>query len=217
MILHDEASALAAEAALATAMAGMGPPGVALACRRIRPDDENRLLPEEARSISARHPAARRASGAARWAARALFSAHDIADAVILRAASGEPLWPAGFSGSLAHDEQMAVAALAAGIAALGVDVEPAEPLPQDIAAVVRTQGDVTDGVDPALAGRLLFSAKEAVYKASFPLDRQILGYEHIAIDVPNGRGVTSLGREARLYWRLAPRIVVLAVCRPIA
>lgn len=212
MIFQDETSALAAEAALSIAMAEMAPPGVALACRLIRPGDENRLLPEESRSISARQPAARRASGAARSAARTLFSSRGITGAVIPRAASGEPLWPAGFSGSLAHDEQMAVAALSAGIAAIGIDVEPAEPLPPEIAAVVRTPGDVTGGIDPTLADRLLFSAKEAVYKASFPLDRQILGYEHIAVDLANAKGVTSLGRRARLSWCLAPRVVVLAI-----
>lgn len=192
-------------------MTAMAPPGITIACRSIRLGDESLLLLEEARSIPVRQPAARRASGAARAAARTLFSEHGLA---IPRAASGAPLWPPGFRGSLAHDETMAVAALATEpeIASLGIDVEPTEPLPAEIAALVRLPADDTDGIDPSLADRLLFSAKEAVYKASFPLDREILGYEHIVIDLPNSRGITSLGRKARLHWCLAPRIVVLAV-----
>ncbi len=38
------------------------------------------------------------------------------------------------------------------------------------------------------------------------------LGYEHIAVDLANAKGVTSLGRRVRLSWCLAPRIVVLAI-----
>ncbi len=211
---NDEASAQAAEASLSIAMTTMVPSGIAVACRYIRSADEALLLPDEAASIPARQPSTRRASGAARYAARQLFHAYGMPAPAIVRAASGEPLWPNGFHGSLAHDEAMAIATITdqPGIAALGIDIEPADALPSDIATLVRLPADDTDRIDAGLADRLLFSAKEAVYKASFSLDREILGYEHIVVDFPNGRGLTVHGRQARLYWCVAPRIVVLAV-----
>lgn len=201
------------EAALSAAMARLGPHGIRIGCRPIRADDESLLLPEEARAISARNPAARRASGAARAVARSLLLAEGFAGAVIGRDEAGVPLWPAGIVGSLAHDDAMAVAAIAhaADHRSLGIDVEPAEPLPEDIAALVTLPQDVIAGIDPHLAARLMFSAKEAAYKAVFPLDREVLGYEHIAVDLPRGAAVTATGRSAAIWFCLSPRIVVLA------
>jgi 4'-phosphopantetheinyl transferase EntD len=107
----------------------------------------------------------------------------------------------------------MAVAAVApvSHIASLGIDVEPAHPLPDDIFALVATGADRIDPVNRHLAGRILFSAKEAVYKAAYPLDREVLGYEDIAVDLNAGTATTKTGRRARLVYCVAPRVVVLA------
>ncbi|PBB23427.1 MULTISPECIES: 4'-phosphopantetheinyl transferase superfamily protein [unclassified Mesorhizobium] len=201
------------EAALAEAMAAIAPRNVLTGCRVIGHADETHLLPEEARSIPARRPAMRRASGAARWIAHRLLADAGISDLAIPRAPSGAPVWPDGIIGSLAHDDDMAVAAVApvGGIVSLGIDVEPAEPLPDDIFAIVATGADRTGAADPRLAGRILFAAKEAVYKAAFPLDRQVLGYEDIAVDLDAGRATTKTGRMVSLAYCVAPRVVVLA------
>jgi 4'-phosphopantetheinyl transferase EntD len=131
----------------------------------------------------------------------------------VLRASSGAPVWPSGITGSLAHDDEMAVAAVApvSHIASLGIDVEPAHPLPDDIFALVATGADRADPVNRHLAGRILFSAKEAVYKAVYPLDREVLGYEDIVVDLTTGAAMTKTGRGARLVYCVAPRVVVLA------
>ena len=175
--------------------------------------DEAHLLPEEARSIPARQPAMRRASGAARWIAHRLLADIGITDVAIMRAPSGAPVWPDGIIGSLAHDDDMAVAAVApfGDIVSLGIDVEPAQPLPDDIFAIVATGADRTGAADPRLAGRILFCAKEAVYKAAFPLDRDVLGYEDIAVELDAGRATTKTGRKVSLAYCIAPRVVVLA------
>lgn len=201
------------EAALTEAMAAIAPQGVRTGCRVIGDADEAHLLPEEARSIPARQPAMRRASGAARWVAHRLLADTGISDLAIPRAPSGAPLWPNGIVGSLAHDDDMAVAAVApvGGIVSLGIDVEPAEPLPDDIFAIVITGADRTGAADPRLAGRILFAAKEAVYKAAYPLDREVLGYEDIAVDLDAGRATTKTGRKVSLAYCIAPRVVVLA------
>jgi 4'-phosphopantetheinyl transferase EntD len=155
----------------------------------------------------------RRASGAARWIAHGLLAELGVSDAAILRAPTGAPVWPDGITGSLAHDDDMAVAAVApiGHISALGIDVEPAQPLPDDILALVATPADRIDVADRHLAGRILFAAKEAVYKASYPLDREVLGYEDITVDLNAGQATTKTGRNVSLAYCVAPRVVVLA------
>ena len=56
-------------------------------------------------------------------------------------------------TGSLAHDDDMAVAAVAsvAVIGSLGVDVEPALPLPDDIFALVAIPADRTGAADDVM------------------------------------------------------------------
>ncbi|TPK71126.1 4'-phosphopantetheinyl transferase superfamily protein [Mesorhizobium sp. B2-4-15] len=201
------------EGALIKAIAAIAPGGVRTGCRLIREADETHLTPEETRSIPARQPAMRRASGAARWIAHGLLADIGMSDVAILRAPSGAPVWPHGITGSLAHDDEMAVAAVApvGRIASLGIDVEPALPLPDDIFAIVSTSADRIGTADRRLAGRILFCAKEAVYKAAYPLDRQVLGYEDIAVDLGAGRATTRTGRKVSLAYCVAPRVVVLA------
>ncbi|TPN13626.1 4'-phosphopantetheinyl transferase superfamily protein [Mesorhizobium sp. B2-3-3] len=201
------------EGALLEAMAAIAPEGVRTGCRLIRDADETHLMPGEARSIPARQPAMRRASGAARWIAHGLLTEIGMGDVAIPRAPTGAPVWPAGITGSLAHDDEMAVAAVApvGRVASLGIDVEPAQPLPDDILAIVSTEADRMGTADRRLAGRILFCAKEAVYKAAYPLDRQILGYEDIAVDLDAGRATTRTGRKVSLAYCVAPRVVVLA------
>jgi 4'-phosphopantetheinyl transferase EntD len=201
------------EISLAQALAAIAPSGVRAGCRLIRDGDEAHLLPEEARSIPARQPAMRRASGAARWIAHRLLADIGVNDFALLRTPSGAPAWPGGITGSLAHDDDMAVAAIAAvgQIRSLGIDVEPALPLPDDIFALVAIPTDRTETADRHLAGRILFAAKEAVYKAVYPLDRQVLGYEDIAVNLKAGRATTTIGRSASLAYCVAPRVVVLA------
>lgn len=204
------------EIALLEAMAAIAPKGVRIGCRKIRDEDEAHLLPEEARAIPARHPAIRRASGAARWIAHGLLWDIGLNDFAVLRTSSGAPVWPDGMTGSLAHDNEMAVAAVApvSHIGSLGIDVEPAQPLPHDIFALVATPADTTEALNQDLTGRILFSAKEAVYKAVYPLDREILGYEDIAVDLKAGLAVTTTGHRVKLLYCVAPRVVVVAFIR---
>jgi len=117
--------------------------------------------------------------------------------------------------GSIAHDCAMAVAAVTRRSAnvSLGIDVEPAKALPDDIASVALTPNDVIGAArDRDLAGRIVFAAKEAIYKATFPLDGTILGHEDVAVDLTAARGRTRTGHVLALHYCVAPRIVVLAI-----
>jgi len=64
---------------------------------------------------------------------------------------------------------------------------------------------------DKPLAGRILFAAKEAVYKAVYPLDGEVLGYEDISVDLDAGHATTRTGHSVSLAYCVAPRVVVLA------
>ncbi|WIB75839.1 4'-phosphopantetheinyl transferase superfamily protein [Curtobacterium sp. MCPF17_002] len=80
------------------------------------------------------------------------------------------PVWPAGIVGSITHCVGYRAAVVAKGehVLAVGVDAEPDAPLPPGIAEATFTAGETaaTRGL-PAGANwdRLLFSAKEAIFK----------------------------------------------------
>ena len=202
------------EDSLLSAMMSMAPPGIRLGCRTIRVGDENLLLPEEQRAVTTRDHEARRASGAARHLARGLMAELGRPVVAIGRGRFGQPIWPAGVVGSLAHDRVMAVAAVGSGPAgvSLGIDVEPAEPLPDDAVALVMTAGDELGTASGHLAGRILFAAKEAIYKAVHPLDGIVLNHDDVVVSLSASCGRTRAGPAVRLYWCVSPRIVVLAV-----
>ncbi|WP_299750981.1 4'-phosphopantetheinyl transferase superfamily protein [uncultured Tateyamaria sp.] len=66
-------------------------------------------------------------------------------------------------------------------IRALGVDMEEAEPLDTDLWDTVLTP-DERDRTDNGLTAKRIFCAKEAVYKAQFPITRQLLGFEDVVV-----------------------------------
>jgi 4'-phosphopantetheinyl transferase EntD len=194
--------------ALAGAFRFAPPRGLRIATRRIAPGDEAAFpAPDEP-------PARRRASGAARLAAReALAALGGPADAPLARGARGFALWPKGFVGSLAHDDALAVAAVArrADVAALGVDVEPVLPLPPDVGEIALGAAERRAALrDPALA-RAIFAAKEAVYKAINPLDGSTLEYEDIAVDLAGRVARLADGRALRLDISRGERWIVVA------
>jgi 4'-phosphopantetheinyl transferase EntD len=100
------------------------------------------------------------------------------------------PVWPAGFVGSISHDREIccAVAARAQDMAALGVDVEGAAPLADAVMARVCNEREIArfarqGGFPPARWAKLAFSAKEAFYKAWFPLRGVALAFHDVEIE----------------------------------
>ena len=103
------------------------------------------------------------------------------------RGKSGEPLWPEGLVGSITHSGGTAIAAVGwrKDTDGIGIDLES---LPgrgsQDISRKVCTPEErawVTEPGDPLCARlrvRMLFSAKESVYKAFFPSGKVFLGFQ---------------------------------------
>jgi 4'-phosphopantetheinyl transferase EntD len=191
-------------------------PGLSIGHRLISPGDEHALLDAEAASIASSVAAVRRASGAARIVARRLLAPFGYAGFALRRGTSGEPLWPAGITGSLAHDDTVAVAAVGrqSDVGALGIDIEPAVPLPPDMLALVATPEELLRFADEPLQARLLFAAKEAVYKACYPLDRWFLEFHDIQVDLVACKAVTKTGRVVALRYCISSHVLVLAQVR---
>lgn len=151
----------------------------------------------------------------------------------------GEPLWPPGVVGSITHCRGYRACAVARSeaLTALGIDAEPNDPLPAGVLE------DVLHGGERELRGewsphmshgaavdlpRLVFSAKEAVYKAWFPLTGRWLGFEDVEVSVdPAGGGFRARLLVAGLVvagvpvtelagrWTLQDGIICTAVVVP--
>ena len=204
---------ITADPRLQSAIDALALPGVAIAHRLISPGDEDALTPEELRGISGSVVERRRASGAARIVARQLLRELGYPESPLPRTASGAPIWPVGVTGSLAHDRRVAVAAVATSrdIDALGIDIEPAELLPIDLLDIIATPDERPGIGDDLICGRLLFAAKEAVYKAVYPLDRIFLEHHDVQIDFSKRRGTVRNGRTVELRFCISTHLVALA------
>jgi 4'-phosphopantetheinyl transferase EntD len=191
----------------------MAAPGVLVAHRIISPGDEFALLPEEFDAFANSVVKVRRASGAARMAARELLPQLGQTPRAVPKSASGIPTWPDGIVGSLAHDDEVAVAALALrrDFSGLGIDIEPAKPLDPDLLPIVATASERSRIEDDPFRGRLLFAIKEAVYKAVYPLDRTFLDHHDVEVSMASGTAAVRNGRVIPFKYCVGLRIVVLA------
>ena len=98
-----------------------------------------------------------------------------------------EPLWPTGCIGSITHSEDLAIAAVAASgtLRSLGIDLEVAERVTPELHAKLITPWEcgLLQDADPRMPG-LVFSAKEAAYKAVYPLVGKFIGFQEAEVDV---------------------------------
>ena len=201
------------DSSLASAIDALSVPGVMIGHRLISPGDEHALMPQEAHAFASSVVEVRRASGAARIVARALLAQLGHPECVLPKAASGAPIWPAGVIGSLAHDSRVAIAAVGRrrDVGALGIDVEPAEFLPSELLELVATPQERERIGDDPYHGRLLFAAKEAVYKAVYPLDRTFLDHHDVQVNFADRKAIVRNGRVVELRFCIAAHLVVLA------
>ena len=111
----------------------------------------------------------------------------------ILPGERGAPRWPDGVVGSMTHCDGYRAAALvrAGDLASLGIDAELHGPLPEGVLQPRRAAGRARTGCAGSPAerpdvhwDRLLFSAKESVYKAWFPLTGKWLDFMEADIDI---------------------------------
>ena len=107
----------------------------------------------------------------------------------------GAPGWPIGVVGSITHTDRYAAAAVArADLLAIGVDAEPAEPLPAGVAELLCSSEELawasTHSGQPW--DRLLFSAKEATVKALASVDGRLADLSEVEVVVDPAHGTFS-------------------------
>ncbi|MER5625854.1 4'-phosphopantetheinyl transferase superfamily protein [Streptosporangium sp. NPDC002544] len=188
------------------------------------------LFPEEEAVIARAVDKRRREFTTARHCARQALARIGLPPAPILPGERGAPGWPGGVVGAITHCAGYRAAAVSRDALTVGIDAEPHEPLPDGVldavsleaerAAIARLDGGVH-------WDRLLFSAKESVYKAWFPLARRWLGFEeaHLTFD-PSGTFTARLlvpgplvaGRELTGFtgrWLVADGLAVTSIAVP--
>ena len=201
--------------------------------RATRGELEAPLFPQEEAMVERAVEKRRREFATARTCAREALAELGEPAKPILSGPKGEPLWPAGVIGSITHCDGYRACAVARSsrLSALGVDAEPALPLPEGLL------GDIALPPERAMLlrlaqeapgmpwDRLLFSIKESVYKAWFPLAERWLGFEDatVAIDARERtfearllvRGPQLAGRELRGFrgrWLASEGLLLAAI-----
>ncbi|HEY5979691.1 MAG TPA: 4'-phosphopantetheinyl transferase superfamily protein [Microlunatus sp.] len=211
-------------------LAGLLPPAVVTRETTLDLQAATRFPSEEA-AVATAVEARRREFGTTRICARRALAELGVGDVPIPRGPAGSPVWPAGFVGSLTHCLGFRAAAVARhrDLRSLGIAADPRAGLPADVLDLVadaaeRDQLAALHDRDPAVPwDRLLFSAKESVYKAFFPLAGQWLDFTGVALIIdPAGSFVARLldpqliraaGVESFAgRWGVGSEIIVTAV-----
>ncbi len=184
----DEREALAAprvisprsDAAIDRVLRSLAPAGVVTGSRRIDDADLATLHPLEQLIVAGSVPKRQNEFATGRALLRELTGSAGPIGVTASRA----PAWPSGVRGSLAHDRHHAVAAVTRDprIGALGIDIEPAGLLADDLARLILRPEE--RGLDAHLA----FALKEATYKAWSALGGPILDHHDVVLTVRHGR-----------------------------
>lgn len=165
------------------------------------------LYPEEEAVVARAVEKRRREFTLVRACARRAMEKLGVAPRAIVPGERGAPGWPDGLTGSMTHCEGYAAAALvrAVDLASLGIDAEPHDVLPEGVLTAIALPAEETrlrrlTADHPSVHwDRLLFSAKESVYKAWFPLTRRWLDFSEADIELTVGPDGRSGALRARL------------------
>jgi 4'-phosphopantetheinyl transferase EntD len=210
-------------------------PGSARAVEVFDDPPQARLLPEEEAYVARAVEIRRREFTTGRHCARAALGRLGFAPVAITRGHRGAPGWPTGVVGSITHCAGYRAAAVArtTDLVTIGIDAEPHDPLPAGVLDMIaRPEERGRLGGLAALApdiawDRLLFSAKESVYKAWAPLTGTFLDFDgaEIIFDPAAGSFVARLrspgailvgDARGELHGRFVVRghLVVTAIAR---
>ncbi|MFD8194452.1 4'-phosphopantetheinyl transferase family protein [Streptomyces wuyuanensis] len=168
------------------------PPPIAV-CEVFGDPPVSEMYPEERAVVANAVPERQREFGTVRACARQALEELGFAPGPILPGASRAPQWPPGAVGAMTHCRgyRAAAVARAADVLTVGLDAEPHLPLPDEgVLGLVTLPGERTalerlSALRPEVCwDRLLFSAKESVYKAWYPLTGRWLDFEEAALTI---------------------------------
>jgi len=184
------------------------------------------LLPEEEPSVARAVDKRVREYTTVRHCARRALAGLGYGPLPILNGPNREPLWPDGVIGSLTHCDgyRAAVVTRAGALRSLGIDAEPNAPLPAGVLDTVASPAEQAHLASLARQDsevhwdRLLFSAKESVYKTWFPLARAWLGFEEATLEFdPAGEFSAKILKPGPLAsvagrWTVSRGLVVTSI-----
>ncbi|OJF12159.1 4'-phosphopantetheinyl transferase family protein [Couchioplanes caeruleus] len=148
------------------------------------------LYPGEAELVAAAVPKRRDEFTTVRHCARTALADLGVPPGPILRGERGAPIWPRGIVGSLTHCAGYRAAAVArdTDVRGIGVDAEVHGPLPDGVLDLVSLPEErdhlaaLSTKHPQTRWERVLFSAKESVYKVWFPRTGEWLGFKEASL-----------------------------------
>ena len=196
-----------------TILDALFPPGVAVALS-LSAGHTTELWAGELASAASFAPARLVEFRHGRTCARRALARLGHAPADIPAGTSREPLWPPGIVGSISHagEAAAAVVARASDFLALGLDLEIASALdPELVSSICRVEEVdriLTEARDVGYRAKMVFSMKEATYKALWPSLRLFLDFHDIEIRLSaQGSRFAVTSRSDRCPAELAARI----------
>lgn len=193
--------------------------GIGVTDPREKRDD---LLPKERAFMSRAVPKRLYEFAAGRRAARSAMKELGLEPAAISVGSQREPLWPQDLTGSIAHCDTCCIAAVSKTHRALGIDIEPLTPLDADLIELVCTDAErqwlrILPENARALTAKKIFCAKEAFYKAQYPLAGKLLGFADIEVRLQDGAMQTRLnmGGQSQTFsiTQDTAQAIFLSVC----
>jgi 4'-phosphopantetheinyl transferase EntD len=206
----------------------LAPDGTGVAACQTEPSLAAQLSPDEHALDTSRRMERRAEFAAGRFCAHRALAAIGADTATIGRGPRRQPLWPAGVTGSISHAAGLAAAVAApatSSVRGLGIDVELAASLDEELWPHVLTPAERSRCLasdDPVVSATTVFCAKEATFKALYPLfgveidflDATSLLEANAGLDVRAGDvRIDSLGVSAAIrHGRTGPLVVSLAI-----
>jgi 4'-phosphopantetheinyl transferase EntD len=118
---------------------------------------------------------------AGRWAARHAMQMLGLPALDVPMGADRAPIWPMGLAGSITHTRDACLAAVVQ-TGSVGIDLEPENAVQPDLWPTLLDANERAMVADhPALA-TVMFCAKEAVYKAQYPMTGLLFGFDRLHI-----------------------------------
>jgi 4'-phosphopantetheinyl transferase EntD len=173
------------------------PPGAVMAVLR-EPGDPSLLYPEEAQCISRAVASRANEFAAGRQCARQALAEFGIVGFPLLAAPDRSPVWPAGIVGSISHTAGYCavVTGRRTQFLGLGLDTEILTSVGEQLWSRLCTPPEWRRLLELPAAQRgrvaaLTFAAKEAFYKAQYPMTREWLDFDAVEVDFdrPEGTG----------------------------
>lgn len=177
-------------------------------------DRVEQLFPEEQDELEPMAPKRKAGFSSGRWCAHRAQETLGLMPTPVQRE-NRAPVWPNGLNGSITHTDQFA-GAIVSRNHAVGIDLEQLDRLHDGLHKTLFTENELELlGNYDQNADTIMFSAKEAGYKAVFPIGQEFIGFHEaeihlnenaqtFIIDYIGEHNPNEILNTGRGYWRIA-------------